>query len=375
MRKTDKWLYIRYAKLNLARAHLRKENYSLSMRLAKELMDTADYVEDSYLKYEASKIFGCDLLAQERYSEAFPLFENLCAMEYAELNDSLYLADSYVGANMPEHALSLFEGKDSVTGDYSILVRYRSYRKLGQKDEALDAIDQYIPTKFGELYHKMGYNLSNPVFDYFDEIQNVTESQLETARIRGWLIFAIAFICVLIISWVTAHVIGRQRKKIDEQLRIISDLQLFLSQTRARNNDADQLIKQMFASKYELLTKLCSDLISVPDNRGAQKRLVKDVMALVDTFANDQQKFNELVDLVNKAHGGVFDDFRRDLPDLKEVDYRLFLFTCYKFPSPLIAAFLKEDNINSIYERKRRLKNKIKQLPETAKMKYLAFFD
>ena len=203
----------------------------------------------------------------------------------------------------------------------------------------------------------------------------MTANSLEVARMRSWLVFAVAVIILMVFAWIAAVKIKNQKMRLDNQLRKSAELQSFLDDSRQKNSEATELIRQMFATKYELLTRLCSQLARVPENKSAQNKIVKELMALVDSLAHDKSRYDELVSFANKAHGGLYDDFHRDLPNLKEADYRLFLFSCYRFSNPLIAVFLNVDNINSIYDRKRRLKDKIKQLDFEKRSRYMSFFE
>lgn len=66
-------------------------------------------------------------------------------------------------------------------------------------------------------------------------------------------------------------------------------------------------------------------------------------------------------------------DFKEDLPGLKDVDYRLYLFSVLRLPTIAISLFLKEDKALAVYNRKKRLKDKIKQLDDKKRERYLKF--
>ena len=50
------------------------------------------------------------------------------------------------------------------------------------------------------------------------------------------------------------------------------------------------------------------------------------------------------------------------MPNLKEADYLLFLYTTLGFSITAIALFLNEEKVDAVYNRKARLKNKIRNL-------------
>ena len=66
--------------------------------------------------------------------------------------------------------------------------------------------------------------------------------------------------------------------------------------------------------------------------------------------------------------------FRADLPSLKPADYQLFLFSILGFSTSAISVFLKEEKLDAVYNRKSRLKAKIKKLDsEDVRSKYLSY--
>ncbi len=71
----------------------------------------------------------------------------------------------------------------------------------------------------------------------------------------------------------------------------------------------------------------------------------------------------------------MISEFKNDLPGLKDVDYCLFLFTVLKFKNPAIRLLLREEKVNAIYNRKRRLKDKINQLEHNKANRYIRYFN
>ena len=94
---------------------------------------------------------------------------------------------------------------------------------------------------------------------------------------------------------------------------------------------------------------------------------------MVDRFSSDET-IRELEQTVDKYQSGLIAEFRTDLPSLKPADYRLFLFSTLGFSTSAISVFLKEEKLDAVYNRKSRLKAKIKKLDsETARTKYLSY--
>lgn len=67
---------------------------------------------------------------------------------------------------------------------------------------------------------------------------------------------------------------------------------------------------------------------------------------------------NELKKLINYHCDNLYDDFRSDFPDLKEDDYRLFLYSALGFDNVAISRFFNT-SIKGIYGRRDRIKKRI----------------
>ena len=63
--------------------------------------------------------------------------------------------------------------------------------------------------------------------------------------------------------------------------------------------------------------------------------------------------------------------FREDFPNVKDADFILFLYTLLGFSNIAIALFLKEEKVMAVYNRKNRLKKKIKEIGEERAKAYL----
>lgn len=109
------------------------------------------------------------------------------------------------------------------------------------------------------------------------------------------------------------------------------------------------------------------------DTSVARRRISNAVVELIDELSNNEKKIIELEKSVDLICNNVISNLKNDFPNLKEIDYRLFLYTILGFSMSAITFFLKEKNISSIYERKRRLKDKIKKSDNIRKKIYLDF--
>ena len=92
---------------------------------------------------------------------------------------------------------------------------------------------------------------------------------------------------------------------------------------------------------------------------------------LIDQYSKDEKKIAELESYADTHYDNIMTSFREDFPNLINNDYLLFLYSIYGSSSPAIALFLGLENVSGVYDRRKRLKNKIKVFEGENKTKYL----
>lgn len=146
-----------------------------------------------------------------------------------------------------------------------------------------------------------------------------------------------------------------------------------LAQSNVMMEDSLSKIKILMASKYELLNKLSMVVYSTGGSKNAERRIADTVSQIIKDFTLSKDGLKKLEDELNSNCDNLMHDFRHDLPGLKDIDYLLFLLSALHFSIPVISLFLKEERIQSIYNRKRRLKDRIGKLSTAQKERYMAY--
>ena len=115
-------------------------------------------------------------------------------------------------------------------------------------------------------------------------------------------------------------------------------------------------------------------MIQCSDSKSAKRKIADSVTVLIESLSIRSDKIVELESEVNALYDNLFAEFRKDLPSLKDVDYRLYLFSILGFSNTAISLFLKEDRVSAVYDRKRHLKDRIKRLDPLKRDRYLSIF-
>lgn len=151
-------------------------------------------------------------------------------------------------------------------------------------------------------------------------------------------------------------------------------MQELLSQSESKNSEAIATIKYILASKYTFLKDLCSIVLRYNNLHSAKQKIADSVTTLLENLSIQSERIVLLEKHVDKIYNNVFTSFRQDFSSLKDNDYRLFLFIILGLSNAAISLLLKEEKLSAIYERKRRLKEKIKNLPQEKQEMYIFFF-
>ena len=135
----------------------------------------------------------------------------------------------------------------------------------------------------------------------------------------------------------------------------------------------DEKIKKMLAGKYELLVQLCEIVQRSKDTKAARRAIANKVSSLIDEISINDDKIQEFADEIDSSFNNLFSDFKHEFPMLKDIDYRLFIFSVLDFPHIVTCLLLRIDDQDKVYDRKRRLRDKIRKLDEAKAKRFLSF--
>ena len=178
------------------------------------------------------------------------------------------------------------------------------------------------------------------------------QHQLHTSILIGGIII-IVFV-LLVYRWNKKY-----KQKLAKNITIAQNLREIM-QTKA--SETQHIINNLLASRFDVIDGLCK---TIYESRGTgldKKKISTEIEKLIKQFSSDSQKIAELETFANEHYSNIITSFKTDLPNLKEADYLLFLYTTLGFSITAIALFLNEEKVDAVYNRKARLKNKIRNL-------------
>lgn len=179
------------------------------------------------------------------------------------------------------------------------------------------------------------------------------QSQLKISVLIGILVL---LFCTTIILYLR-HIIKRREFKISEY----SDVIIELRNKQIKNESiVSELLQNSFKDQFKFLNSIGDTIFNHTSDVKGLKIAYNEMKLIVDRF-KDKKTVQELEVLVNKYCDNVMEILRKDVPNLKEEDYRQLCYHYAGFSGKLISLLLEKSQSN-VYLRKSRLKEKIIQI-------------
>lgn len=406
IKKSGKQPYINYALLDLCRATHNYGNKLKSDSISRQLLDSAQKYEDPYLYKEALQFHIDNLIDDEKYEQAYPLLLEVCKSNLANATDSLNLSNILIEIGNVSEAINILNKTSDENAplrafiNYKISKRTHNYESALKDAEYIDSVTNY------RFRNSASHNLTSSLTEYFELNKKLDNMKIEAYHIKIWAVSSCSLLLLILLLSTGFYIRKRNKQKISEKIYFAEQLQNDLIRAREENSRSSEfirilmsekdnleeqiqkdlikieqenckhseIIQNLISSKYKLLEELSSIIAEQSKNtKNAEKKIVETVTKLIHDLSTRSDKIDELEKQVDYMFDNLMTDFKEDLPGLKDVDYRLYLFSVLRLPTIAISLFLKEDKALAVYNRKKRLKDKIKQFDDKKRERYLKF--
>ena len=415
--KSKRQPYINYAFLDMAKSHYNYGDHNKAIEIAHNLIDSAAVYNDFFLNKEANQIIGTHFLTNSKPDKAYPIFMEICQSGYADTIDSTFLCLSISAMGNSKRAVNLNEElsiKDKIAASS---IKYHYLKGLSRTEDALEELENLYFLNVKEYKDKIRNNFSNIAVDYYQNKQLKTAEELKSKKLLVALVILSALLAIFIITVVTRLAYTKKNKEIERKVLLAIQLQEHiydlerdrdslnesLERSHLENNMTNEklkrtheeleltnrklvnyneklnqnsaIIKNLLSSKFEMLENLCRVVVESNDEKTANKKIAKKVSSLIEDMSIGDDNIKNLECKVDEIHDNLMSDLRKELPSLKEDDYRLYLYSVLGFSLPVITLFLKKDSISQIYSRKKRLKAKINTLNSDKSARFLLYIN
>lgn len=364
--------YINYAMNDLGIAYLANFQYDEAFSIGRNLLDSAAKYDDSLLRCYALRLKSHTLVDRHEWDKAENVLADLYATGWSTARDSLNMVFAMIGNRKFIEAGGLLESIDSVQEApvYS-LARYEYAAATGDTQLALGELQKAFDFTNEYYIRATTCNLNGVIEGYFEIERQLSIEREHNMRIYLCLTWIIAIVAISASVYIFYRIRKRQQTIIDNKIRLAEQLRETLDNLRKENSKASLVITNLMASRYSMLDEMGHILLENPDSRKARKKIADTVTSLIKDLSGPGPLISKMEHDVDELHDNLFSDFRNDFPDLKDADYRLFLFTILKFSNSTIFLLLGENKITNLYDRKRRLKDRIRKHESRNRERYL----
>jgi len=366
--------HIIYAMTDLVQAYHNNLDYAKGISLAHSVLDSLKkHNNEDELYTHILRILGKSYIGTGNYSKSVQCFKMISKTPFMLTSDSAFWGIAYIGISDYITANKLFNKITVHPESMSEWLQYKISEYNGDTKNALAALAKMHDTINESLKVRVRQNLSASLVNYYDLERLKKQIQLKNTQIILNLVIVLGVFIIIGGVILALKYYNRQQNTINQNIAIATNLREILSIKETEYISAQNSIHQLLNSKFDMIDKLCQLYYESESTELTKKRISNAVSDIIEQLSSNSKKLSQLENYLNTHANNIMSDFRNDFPKLKDVDYRLFLYLSLGFSVNAIALFLGETKITSIYERKRRLKDKIKKLNEPIKSRYLQF--
>lgn len=351
-----------YALLDMGTACLNTHDTEIGIQTLKTALTEAEKCSDSTL----IKLCLCELMilydSNSEYIKALETANTLLL----NFNNYLYntdvigcIAHVYSANNLQHNAVKYLEygwklAKNTID---STTMYYHSARVNIQQHNYKQAYIDYnnsIELQINLLKESLRQPIISAQKDYFRQKSERNHQRYTISKIVASTIAAFGIAISLAIVKYMRYRIRLKNEEINRYMATVNELQSTIRQ----HGDMAPLLERLLKDRLQLIDELGNMYYEQPNTRKQQEHIYCKVKSVIDDLSNNKTTLDELEDIVNKCRDNKMARLRKDMPELKEKDFKL---ACYLFAgsSNRIICIFTGDSIENVYKRKSRLKAKI----------------
>ncbi len=294
--------------------------------------------------------------------DAAEIYRSIIAANKDFSADRAYLGLILLAEGRMAEALAIDSG---LQGDFPAVQKFKTelYKRLGRYDDAINAMER--ANAFRREYYSdiESRNLIGTIADYYEANRRLRDRELLYMRMTLWLVALTVVSVALALVLLFGRYRRRKNEAIEANVRAVSELQDACSLRESERNTAREAVRRLLRERYKVLDEVCLIAWGSPDDRLARKAISNKMTELIATLASDKGEFARLETMVNEHYAGALDGLKAAYPGIKDVDYKLYVYTALGFSAGAVALLLGIDKVSIVYDRKRRLKARLLSLP------------
>lgn len=351
-----------YAIRDMGNACINTHKAETGIECLKEALLEAEKSNDSTLMRLCLGSLMLHYDSVHRYKDAYDTFINLSNNFPNYLNNTdlvgtiAHIYSTYRNYNLAHKYIdigwSVSQNKiDSTTMYYHsarVNIQFKNYK------QAYIDYNKSIELQLELLQEYLRQPIISAQKDYFHSKAERNRRKYITGRIVAMTIAAFGIAISLAIVKYMRYRIRLKNEEINRYMATVNELQ----STIRRHDDMAPLLERLLKDRLQLIDELGNMYYEQPNTRKQQEHIYCKVKSVIDDLSNNKTTLDELEDIVNKCRDNKMARLRKDMPELKEKDFKLACYLFAGFSNRIICIFTG-DSIENVYKRKSRLKAKI----------------
>ena len=351
-------LYIDWAIVDLGRLYHNVKEYTNCIALYDNFLRCKNYSDNPVLYAEALRNLASAYMAIDNIPECIAAYESALRLDSTALqgNDYAMLGASYARMGNISEAKGVIH-KIEKNSDREFLL-YCIYSHNKDYERALRALEQAHKLQNEALRTLSTQNISSIGIEYFRYNDNIKKQQLKE------LYFIISIICIVFFSAILLicnriHFRTKMHKReLDENIALVVDLRNRITAKEDMLLNKQTLIEQLFSSHYDAFNRLSSAYYQCKGLSNEKEKIHNEVVRIISNVATDAIAIKKMEEYINRYKDNLMVKFNKSFPDFSKSEVTLYMYVVLGFSARAISIFLNE-NIDVIYNRKSRLKQKI----------------
>lgn len=364
--KTGLTNYIQYAYYDLGLAYNDAEFYDSSIVICDSVVKIARASGEKPLLHTSLGVLAMSNVATGNYKKAIQIYDELESLQIKPLTtDELYCRGRcYKAVNdidglircrnliqecdSSDKALG-YEVSESL-GDYKNALEYLSW-DLDNQNKSIEKINAQTVTQTCNLY--------------YEDIQKSKNSQIKAQRKYILVIISFSIISIALLIYVFIITLKNRRQKIENLMNVAADLEYNLSRQESEGTEMADFLRQRLKALNEL-SQAYYESAAIQKGSLLHKKLKEQI----ESISNDSKTLLQLEKLADTTNGNIISDFNKAFNDMARQYKRVFLYVVIGFSDQTISV-LMDERITNVYNRKSRIKAKIKESNYPEKNRFL----
>ena len=262
---------------------------------------------------------------------------------------------------------------------------YRIYKQRGEFDKAIDKLEQSLVFQDSVILSVLSQSLVQVQRDYYSAQNELNRDKVVIQRHRTAVIVLISCILIMALLAVLYYTRSKARARVEEisflhlEARHMLEIQKEENRESTRSLQEKQEIidelRKLFAvtykKQYSLLNNLCA-AYKAPISRDRRDYVYDEVKKILEVVNNDESSQRALEAKIDDSLNGIVSKLRHDFPNLPESEYRFMQYIILGLEAKTISNIMGI-SADTVYTKKKRLKDKLTKLDSPNKELYLDF--